>query len=108
MWQWARRHSCDQTESKSPMRRRLRPATPSTAASGKHADGSYFSGFDASVWTGCAEPIASCVETCSDWSSNSSSVMGIEGFSAQTDTAWWDYFEGVGCNSSKPVYCLEQ
>jgi hypothetical protein len=74
----------------------------------QHADGTYFSGFDPSVWTGCAEPIAACVETCSDWTMKSSMVTGVSGTAAETEPQWWDSFENLPCTSSKPVYCLEQ
>jgi hypothetical protein len=74
----------------------------------QHADGSYFSGFDPSVWTGSKTPNATSTETCSDWTMKSSLAKGILGFSAQTELGWWDFFENIGCGSPKPVYCLEQ
>jgi hypothetical protein len=73
----------------------------------QHADGTYFSALDPSVWTGSKTPNATSAETCSDWTMKSSSVMGIVGFAAETEISWWDYFENLGCTSSRPVFCLE-
>ncbi|MGH7925108.1 MAG: hypothetical protein ACREQH_11030 [Candidatus Binatus sp.] len=71
----------------------------------QHADGSYFSGFDPTVWTGSATPNAMSANTCSDWTSNS--AKGTDGFATETEGMWWRSFDMTSC-SSKPVYCLEQ
>ena len=74
----------------------------------QHADGTYFSEFDPSVWTGCAAPNATCTETCGDWTTESSMVTGVLGYPAETEPVWWDQFESLPCTSSEAVYCLQQ
>jgi hypothetical protein len=71
----------------------------------QHADASYFSGFDPTVWTGSATPNATSANTCTDWTSNS--AKGTDGFATETEIMWWRSFDMTSC-SSKPVYCLEQ
>jgi len=73
----------------------------------QHADGSYFSGFSETVWTGSTTPNVVGTNTCDDWSMESSAVMGAFGTATETEPIWWEEFSSVGCTDSRAVYCLQ-
>ena len=73
----------------------------------QHADGSYIGAFTF-AWNGSATPNATGTDNCTDWTTSSDMVTGIEGRTNQTDPSWWNYFDMSSCASQNSLYCLEQ
>ena len=73
----------------------------------QHADGSYISAFTF-AWNGSAAPNAAGTNNCTDWTTSSDMVTGIDGRTNQTDPSWWNYFDMSSCASQNSLYCLEQ
>jgi len=61
-----------------------------------------------SVWTGSSLGGSSVAYTCTNWTSNSSSIMGNQGLSSYTNSLWIND-KSVACNNiSNSLYCIEQ
>lgn len=63
---------------------------------------------DATAWTNTSTsgtPLGGV--HCSDWSSSSSMVQGLYGFTASTDSQWTDGMNPVLCSAGNKIYCFE-
>jgi hypothetical protein len=96
----------------------IKIADPTTLAAGselnsgiwQNADGTYVTGTALTyVWTGSSTPstTGTTSETCTDWSTNSSSVNGALGLSNLANTGWWNIGDSDPCNVAHSVYCLQ-